>query len=201
MYRRALLKLEGAEKCHKAGAVPRSAQGSFLKAPGLWAHSGTGPPLREELGERKGRPSPSNYTSEVCHPLQRVRSGKLHLASPPLALPHVLRRHRHSSPAERQPRPSQLGCQPTDGEPGAGTQPLGVSGGGDTAEAPADRKQQRRRRSPLPVAARPAGAPAQGEVRATWQDDRSGSSSLAGASTTPTGAKADGSPWRPERRK
>lgn len=42
MYRRALLKHEGAEKYHKAEAVPRSAQGYLLQAPQLWAPSGTG---------------------------------------------------------------------------------------------------------------------------------------------------------------
>lgn len=137
---------------------------------------------------------PLNYTSEGCHPLQRIHSGKFHLVSPPLALPHVLHRHHHSSPPERQPRPSQLGCQPTEGEPGALKRPLRVSSGGDVAEAPADHKRQWQRRSPLPVAARPAGTLAQGQVRATWQDDRNWSSSLAGTSTTPTGAKANGSP-------
>lgn len=96
---------------------------------------------------------------------------------------HVLCRHHHGSPTERQPGPPQPGRHPTAGGPGI-LPGLRGAGSGDMAEAPADHRRQRRCRAPRPVAARPAGTRAPGEVRPLG-GDRAGSPSPVGTSTPP----------------
>lgn len=129
---------------------------------------------------------PLNYNSKGCHLLQRVHQVNC-IWFPPPPPPHVLCRHHHGAPPKRQPRPSQPGGHPAEGEPGALQGLHGVGGSGNMADSPADHQRQRWRPPPHPVA---AGSLARGEVRATWQDDRN----LAGTSTAPTCTKAYSSP-------
>lgn len=127
-----------------------------------------------------------NYNSKGCHLLQHIHQVNS-IWFPPPFLPRVLCRHHHGAPPKRQPRPSQPGGQPAEGEPGALQGLHGVGGSGTMADSPADHQRQWWRPLPHPVA---AGTLARGEVRAMWQDGRN----PAGTSTTPTCAKANGSP-------
>lgn len=189
---------ERTERCNKAEAVPRSAQGYFFAssmALGSFWNSPHSSSLRGELGKRRGRSVPLELQFKRMSPLVTRPPGKFHLVFPSSPSPCVLCRHHHGASPKRQPRPSQPGSEPTEGEPGALQGLHGVGGSGNMADSPADHQRQRWRPHPRPVAAHSAGTLTQEEVRATWQDDRNSR----GISTAPTWAKPSSSPVGPRK--